>query len=316
MPLTIGVDVGGTKVAAGVVDDDGNILAQQVRPTPSTNAEAIVAAIASAVEELRSSYADVAAVGIGAAGWVDSGRTTVVFAPNLAWRDEPLRDEVAHVVDLPVYVENDANAAAWAEHRFGAGRGEPDVVCITVGTGIGGGIVLGGRLYRGHYGFGGEPGHMRVVPGGRPCGCGQRGCWEQYASGRALVREAQERAESHRAAAARLIELAGGNVQAIAGPQVTVAAREGDALAIECFRIIGRWLGEGLASLTAVLDPGRFVVSGGVSEAGDLLMNPARDAYAAAVTGGSHRPPGDIKLAELGPEAGLVGAADLARSRD
>lgn len=315
MPLTIGVDVGGTKVAAGVVDDDGKILARQLRPTPSTSAELIEAAIASAVTELCSSY-DVTAVGIGAAGWVDAARTTVVFAPNLAWRNEPLRDEVARLVDLPVYVENDANAAAWGEHRFGAGRGESDMVCITVGTGIGSGFVFSGHMYRGHYGFGAEAGHMRVVPDGRPCGCGQRGCWEQYASGRALVREAQERAETRGAAAARLLELAAGDVKSITGPHVTTAASEGDPLAVECFRVIGRWLGQGLASLAAILDPGRFVISGGVSEAGDLLVKPAREAYAEVVTGGEHRPPGDIRLAELGPDAGLVGAADLARVRD
>jgi glucokinase len=192
--LAIGVDVGGTKVAAGVVDEDGRVIADLRRPTPSTDAGAVEQTIADLVHELRRTH-DVVAVGIGAAGFIDADRSTVLFAPNLAWRDEPLRDEVAKLVGLPVVVENDANAAAWGEYRFGAGRGQTTLVCVTVGTGIGGGIVLGGSLFRGTFGIGGEFGHLQVVLDGRRCGCGQTGCWEQYCSGRALLHEAREIAD-------------------------------------------------------------------------------------------------------------------------
>jgi glucokinase len=311
--LAIGVDVGGTKVAAGVVDEDGRILNQLRRPTPSHSPDDVERAIAEVVAELRKEH-EVTAVGIGAAGFVDHERSTVLFAPNLAWRDEPLRDAVQALIDLPVVVENDANAAAWAEHRFGAGRGEEDLVCVTVGTGIGGGIVLDGALYRGRWGIGAEFGHMKLVPGGRRCGCGQEGCWEQYCSGRALLREAREVADVRPGLGARLLELGHGTPEGITAPAVTSAAREGDPAALECVRIVGEALGQGLADLAAVLDPGAFVVGGGVADAGELLLDPARRVFSERLTGGSHRPVAPILLAALGNDAGLVGAADLARS--
>src|ERR1700712_2327216 len=203
--LTIGVDVGGTKVLAGVVDEKGPTLASSVLPTPSNSPPETADAIAAAVTEFRLQY-EVEAVGIGAAGWIDETRSRVRFAPNLAWRDEPLRAIVEARIGLPVVVENDANAAAWGEYRFGAGRGHTHLILITVGTGIGCGIILDGQLYRGRFGVGGEPGHVRVVPDGRRCGCGNRGCWEQYCSGRALEREAREIVAASAAAGAGLLE--------------------------------------------------------------------------------------------------------------
>jgi glucokinase len=309
--LAIGIDIGGTKVAAGVVDESGHLLAQARRRTPSRDPEHLVDVVSEIVRQLLSEH-EVTAIGVGAAGFVDANRATVLFAPNLAWRDAPLRDEISSRVDLPVVVENDANAAAWGEYRFGAGEEQPDVVVLTIGTGIGAGLILDGKLYRGRFGIAGEPGHVRVVPGGRQCGCGNFGCWEQYCSGTALVRAAREIATERPDDARRLLELAE-NVEAIDGPVVTRAAQEGDAAAIDCFEEIGRWLGQGIADLSAVLDPGRFVIGGGVSDAGDLLLRPARDTYAAALTGRGHRPTADIVPARLGAEAGLIGAADLAR---
>jgi glucokinase len=211
-----------------------------------------------------------------------------------------------------VVIENDANAAAWGEYRYGAGGDQQNVVVLTIGTGIGGGLILGGELYRGSFGIAGEPGHARVVPGGRQCGCGNYGCWEQYCSGNALVRAARELATERPDDARRLLELAG-SVEEIDGPVVTRAAREGDPAALDCFQEIGRWLGQGMADLAAVLDPGRFIVGGGVGEAGPLLLAPARETYAAVLTGRGHRPLADIVPATLGAEAGLIGAADLAR---
>jgi glucokinase len=313
MALTIGVDVGGTKVAAGVVDDRGRILEQVRRPTPSTNPEQTAEVIAEVVGLLKGKYDEVKAVGVGAAGFVDETRATVQFAPNLAWRDEPIREKVEQRVELPVVVENDANAMAWGEARFGAGRGERFLVCVTLGTGIGGGIVVDGGLYRGRFGIGGEIGHFRVVPDGRRCGCGNRGCWEQYASGNALVAEARELARVSPALAGRLLELGNGRPEGISGPEVTQAAREGDPAALECFRTIARWTGQGLADLTAILDPGVFIIGGGLSDAGDLLLDPVRTAFESALTGRGHRPVAEVRIAELGSAAGIVGAADLAR---
>jgi glucokinase len=238
-----------------------------------------------------------------------------MFAPNLAWRDEPLRKRVEDLVGLPVIMENDANAGVWAELTFGSARGYKDVVMLAVGTGIGCGIVIDGKLYRGRWGMAGEPGHYRVVPDGRLCGCGNRGCLEQYASGSALVAEAREFARRRPAGAIRLLQLGGGSPEGIGGPQVTLAAQEGDPAALRCFQTVGTWLGQGMADLAAILDPGCFVIGGGVSEAGDLLITPARAAFERALTGRGYRPFADVKLAQLGPDAGLVGAAALARLR-
>lgn len=190
MGLTIGVDIGGTKIAAGVVDEEGNILSTHKVPTPTTP-EAIVDAIASAVEGARVGH-EIVAVGIGAAGYVNRQRSTVYFAPNIDWRQEPLKEKVEARVGLPVVVENDANAAAWGEYKFGGGKGHRNVICITLGTGLGGGIIIGNKLRRGHFGVAAEFGHIRMVPDGLLCGCGSQGCWEQYASGRALVRYAKQ----------------------------------------------------------------------------------------------------------------------------
>lgn len=312
MELTIGVDVGGTKIAAGVVDPDGTILEQVRISTPATTAQAVEEGIVEAVLRLTASHT-VAAVGVAAAGFVDEKRSMLRFAPNLPMAERPLRDIVGPRVGLPVVVENDANAAAWGEHRFGGGRGSTDVVLITVGTGLGGGIVLDGRLLRGAFGIAGEFGHVRMVPGGIPCGCGNRGCWEQYTSGSALIREARALARTQPDKAARLLELAGGDPESLTGTMVTQAGFEGDPAAVSLLGELGRWLGEGIADIANVLDPAVVVVGGGVCEAGDLLLEPARQAYAALLSAGAHRPHLQIVAAELGNDAGLIGAADLAR---
>ena len=310
--LSIGVDIGGTKVAAGVVDVEGRVLARARRVTPFRDPKAVAETIAEVVSVLREEH-DVVAVGIGAAGFVDSDRSKVLFAPHLAWRNEPLRDAVAEAVGLPVVVENDANAAAWAEWRFGEGRGETHLVCVTLGTGIGGGIVSDGRVQRGRHGMAGEFGHMVVVPDGHRCECGNRGCLEQYASGNVLGREARELARVGSPVTVPLMERVGGDVDLLVGPLLTEAARDGDPCAVELFEEVGRWLGIGLANLAAALDPGVFVIGGGVSDAGELLLRPARESFRRTLTGRGFRPEPRIVKAALGPEAGLVGAADLAR---
>ncbi len=311
---TIGVDVGGTKIAAGLVDAEGQLLATERTESPAKHPHEIVRTIGGLVDKLRGDV-EVEAVGVSAAGFVDKARATVLFAPNLAWRDEPLKDLLEKETGLPVVVENDANAAAWGEFVVGAGADIDDLLMLTIGTGVGGGVVLDGDLMRGGFGIAAEVGHIRLVPDGVPCGCGNRGCLESYASGRALVRRSREEATADPAAAAVVLEEAGGSADKITGPLVTAAAQRGDPFAVARFRELGDWLGQGIAVLAAVLDPTVVVVGGGVGEAGELLLEPARRSFEANVTGHGHRPLLQIRESQLGNAGGMVGAADLARRR-
>ncbi|MGJ9411988.1 ROK family glucokinase [Aeromicrobium sp. CF4.19] len=309
--LAIGIDIGGTKIAAGVVDEDGQVLARTRVDTPTTEPDAVVEAISEVTELLRTDH-HVTSIGIGAAGFVDASQSTVVFAPHLAWRNEPLRDRASRRTGLPVLVDNDANASGWAEWRFGAAQNVPDLVLITLGTGIGGALVIDGQPYRGRFGIAGEFGHMRVVPDGRPCECGNRGCWEQYASGRVLARAARAAVEEDTDIGRRLLELAG-SIERVEGWHLTELAALGEASSTETIAEVGHWLGVGMADLAAVFDPGMFVIGGGVSDAGELLLAPARTAFSQQLTGRGYRPEPLIVRAHLGPEAGLIGAADMAR---
>jgi glucokinase len=311
--LTIGVDIGGTKVLGAVVDRNGEVLAQSRQDTPAADTAEIVRRVVSVIRELRESH-EVGSIGVGAAGWIDVSRSTILFAPNLAWRNEPLRDLIQAEVDIPILMENDGNVAAWAEFTFGAARDADDsMVLITVGTGIGSGIVLGGNLVRGANGIAAEIGHVVTVPGGHLCGCGRLGCLEQYASGNALVRYAQQSAKDDPESATALLGLAGGAVEAINGPLVTRAARAGDPASLAAFDQIGYWLASGLADLVQVLDPQVIVIGGGVIEAGDLLMAPVRRYFDEALAQRGRLPVGEVRPALLGNKAGVVGAADLAR---
>jgi glucokinase len=310
--LACGIDVGGTKIAGGVVDVDGRILEELKVESPAEDTDAIEDAIGDLVAELSVRH-EIERVGVGAAGYVDKGRGTVLFAPNLAWRDVDLRAALEDRVDRPVVVENDANAAAWGEFTFGAGKDVDDLLLVTVGTGVGGGVVLDGRLHRGAFGVAAEVGHLRIVPNGALCGCGNHGCLEAYGSGTALVRETRAAITSGAPGAADLLERAGGDVEKIDGPFISEAAADGDPLATEQLTRLSTWLGEGIASISAVLDPAVVVVGGGVSEAGDLLIDPLRDAFERSITGREHRPVAEIRPAELGNRAGMIGAADLAR---
>lgn len=253
------------------------------------------------------------AVGVGAAGFVTADRSTVAFAPHLSWRQEPLQRALTGRLAMPVFVENDANAACWAESRFGAARNRSHVVMVNLGTGIGGAIIAAGVVQRGEFGIAGEFGHMQMVPGGHRCECGNRGCWEQYASGNALVREARSMIAAGSPLAADLAARAGSNPAALTGPMITDAAHDGDATAAELLAEIGGWLGVGLANLANAFDPGLFVIGGGVSAAADFLLVPARESFGRSLTGRGYRPQADIVQADLGNEAGLIGAADLAR---
>jgi glucokinase len=303
----IGLDCGGTKVAGVLVDEDGEVLARGSAETPASDADAIMKTIFQVAEELRAD-GRAEAIGIGAAGMVDFAAGTMRWAPNLAWEELPIRDRVSEQMDLRCVVDNDANAAAWGEYRFGAARGFRHVLMVTVGTGIGGGIIADGALYRGAHGFGGEIGHVIVEPGGPECGCGNRGCWEQVASGNAIDRLGRLAAESRPESA--IARLAGGDP--VTGRHVEQAAQEGDPTATRIFADVGRRLGEGIAGLVNILDPEAVVIGGGVAAAGELLFAPARTAFLASVEAPDHRPDVPLLLAALGNDAGAIGAAALA----
>ena len=313
MAYSIGVDVGGTKVLGGVVDADGNVLAHARRETPIQGGVELTQAIADVAREWMDDFA-IESVGMSAAGFVSSDRKTMLATPNIAgWNGVNLDRELSAIIGLSVVSENDANAAAWGEARFGAGRGEDHLMLLTIGTGIGGGIVVDGELYRGAFGIAAEFGHMRVVPEGHLCGCGARGCFEQYASGNALLRHAREAVSASPEVARNLLSLGDGTVAGMTGKHITDAAREGDAVALAAFNTTAQWLGAGIASLSVLLDPACVIIGGGVIDAGEILLAPTRAAVERYMPFAGKHPTPRIIAAQLGNEAGLVGAADLAR---
>lgn len=314
MTHTIGLDVGGTKIAGGVMDEAGQLVHTGRIDTPAQDPAAIITGCAELVATLSQESGVAAdAVGVACAGFLDADRSTVLFAPNLAWRDEPLRDRLSGLLGLPVIIENDGNAAAWGEFTHGAAEEADGMMLLTVGTGVGGGAVVRGKLLRGGYGMAAEFGHVRMVPGGLRCGCGNRGCLESYASGSALVRTARELVRAGGVDAIALTERCGGDADRLEGTDVTALAEEGDIASIELFADLGTWLGEGAASIGAVLDPDVVVIGGGVSAAKDLLLEPARTAFRRNLIGRGHRPEPEVVLATLGNQAGVIGAAELAR---
>lgn len=307
----IGIDIGGTKIAGAVVDELGVIVREDRVPTDASRPEEIENAVVAMIQRLSDGPEEIAGAGVAAAGFIDAAQSTVYYAPNINWRHEPFREKLEKRIDLPVLIENDANAAGWAEFRFGAGRLVSDMVILTIGTGVGGAIVSNDRLFRGGFGAGAEVGHMRVVPDGLPCGCGAHGCIEQYGSGRALQRMANALAD------------AGGIGQALAdvrartgtltGADISALIMSGDPGALAALRELGDWLGQACASLGAVLDPQLFVFGGGVAQAGELLLEPIRLAYLENLPARGYHPEPEFKIAELVNDAGVVGAADLAR---
>lgn len=306
--LALGIDVGGTKTAIGLVDETGGIVRQQSLPT-RTSPRAGLSEVAEVVGEWRDLPAP-HSVGLVVPGLVSNGM--VRAAANLGgWVDEPLDALLTEVFASPAVVANDAQAAAWGEYVHGAAGG-PNLVALTLGTGLGGGLVLGGRPYLGE-GFAGEVGHVRLVEGGRVCACGQRGCWERYSSGSAVVLEVLERMDRDGAAPTSLPRTDD------AGPEITARtvvahARAGDSLSLAAVEAVGRRLGEGLAALVNVLDPTSVVIGGGLAAAADLLLPPARSALEHGILGGTSRRSPRLRVARLGAAAGMVGAAALARA--
>ena len=284
--LKVGIDIGGTKIAGGVVDDDGNIV-EKLRVDTPVDTRALADAVVDMARHFGAAY-DVAAVGVAAAGFIDRDRATVIHAPNIAWRNEPLKATLESRIDVPVIIENDANAAGWAEFRFGAGRDVEHMVMLTMGTGVGGAVVIGGELFRGGHGIGAELGHIRFTRDGLPCGCGQNGCLEQYASGRALQREANAIADGGGIGAALAALRA--EKGSISGPAVSRLVLAGDPGAVEALRRVATALGEACGGFQAVLDPELFVIGGGVAQLGEDLLGPVRIAYETSLPGYGDRP--------------------------
>lgn len=311
----IGIDIGGTKIAGAVVDELGAIVAHDRRPTSATDTQLIEDTVVEMVQHLTAGELakgePIAAVGVAAAGFIDASQSTVYYAPNISWRNEPFREKLERRLEVPIIIENDANAAGWAEFRFGAGRLVSDMVILTIGTGVGGAIVSGDRLFRGGFGAGAELGHLRMVPGGLPCGCGAHGCIEQYGSGRALLRIAGELADA--GGIGRELASLRTRDGELTGLHVAELVQAGDPGALSAVRTLGGWLGQACASLSAVLDPQLFVIGGGVAQSGDVLLDPIRAAFLEHLPARGYHPEPEFAIAELVNDAGVVGAADLAR---
>ncbi len=306
MRYTLGVDIGGTKILGAVVDEKGTILSKIRFPTdPSRGLDALPEAVD---QFLAEAIQPIEAIGLAVAGFVDHPSGRVAFAPNLTFSNPAVGEDLAHEYGLPVVVENDANAAAWAENQFGAGKGTRHMLMLTVGTGIGGGIIADGNLYRGNRGYAAEFGHIPVSLDGPKCNCGSRGCLETMASGRALARMAQERAAKW--PDSQVLRLAGGDAEHVTGAMVGEAADTRDPFAMELLADLGRWLGVGLTGLAHAFDPEVIVVGGGVLEEGEAVLGAARDELNENFRGRVD-PPGVVS-ASLGNDAGVVGAAQLA----
>ncbi|HKH41704.1 MAG TPA: ROK family protein [Solirubrobacterales bacterium] len=305
---TIGVDLGGTKMAVGVVDSEQKVHYQGKEPSTGLSEEKVVEELAEELLEAKQARPDVLAAGLGIPATIDRDRGVAIHAVNLTITDVPIRDLMRERLGLPVYVDNDANVAALAEFLYGAGRGAKDVVLLTIGTGIGGGLILDGEVYRGSTGAAAELGHIVIEEDGPKCqgNCPNHGCVEALASGTAIAKAGKEAAERNPDSALGKA-LADGP---IVGRTVTELALAGDGPAREVVAQAGRHIGVALSSLANIFDPDVFVIGGGVSAVGDLLLDPAREELRSrALPPQNGRP---VKLAELGPDAGIVGAAAMA----
>ncbi|MFH0410936.1 ROK family protein [Corynebacterium sp. L4756] len=300
--LAIGFDIGGTNIRAGVVDAEGQVLDTREAATPKHAAD-LEESIEKLVTELRVDH-DIQAVGLAVAGFIDPTCTTVRFAPHLPWRNAPVRDSIQERIGLPVRLEHDANSAAWGENRFGAGKEAQDWVFFAIGTGIGATLMAKGEIYRGAFGTAPEFGHLTVVPGGRECSCGKAGCLERYASGTALPDIAVDLGSKYESSLPVVPT----------GEEIVAAARAGDPLGIAVMEEFGTWLGQGLAMVADVLDPELIVLGGGVSRASDLYLDIARQGMQDNIVGAGYRQVAELKVADLGSQAGMIGAADLARA--
>jgi glucokinase len=309
----VGIDIGGTKIAGALVDDAGTIIQELRVPSPIDDSRSMVDAIAAVIDELIAGH-KVVGVGVAAAGFISADREIMFHSPNIAaWRNEPLKSRIQKKISLPVLLENDANAAGWAEFRFGAGRGSNSMIMLTIGTGVGGAVISEGQLLKGGFGIGGELGHVVSIPGGRDCGCGLKGCIETYASGTALLQAARDLAESSDPKGSRLRELSSEH-GLLSGEQVFQAVLEDDPGALQLILELGQHLGTSIGSIfVPLLDPELVVIGGGVSAVGERLLEPIRSNYSKSMPAKGYRPELKIVKAQFLNQSGLIGAADLAR---
>ena len=304
----IGMDLGGTKLLTGVVDSDRKVLHESRETSRGATEDEIVAALIGEIEEAREARPNAIAAGIGIPCTIDRKRGVAINAVNLEITDVPIRDLVGERTGLPIYIDNDANLAALAEHRFGVARGAENAIMLTIGTGIGGGLILNRELYRGTTGAAAELGHVVVDENGPPCQgtCPNRGCVETMASGTALARDGTAAArENPDSALAKALQKG-----PLDGRAVTEAALAGDAAARKVVGAAGRHLGVAMASLANIFDPDVIVVGGGVSAVGDLMLDPAREELASRALPPMNRT--QVRLAAMGPDAGMIGAATMA----
>ena len=313
MSLDIGIDVGGTKVLAGVVDSDGKIIEKIRRETPIEGGSSLTAVIAEMANDLKSKH-EVSGIGVCSAGFFAPDRRSIIANPNIAnWNGVALADDLEKLIGRPVVLENDANAAAWGERQFGAGAAADELVLLTIGTGLGGGLITNGRIFRGARGSAAEFGHMRAVPEGHLCGCGLRGCYEQYASGTALLRHAREAISASPELSRALLARGNGTLDGLTGEHLTAAAKDGDPVATAAFNSTGHWIGVLVATLEAALDPAKVVIGGGVIAAGEILLKPIRESMAQHSLFRGRRSVPELVAATLGNDAGLIGVANLTR---
>ena len=308
--LTIGIDIGGTKISAGVVDSSGNLIDSSRISTPTEGGKELILAVINLIKELKEKH-EIKGIGISIAALISSDYGTIVGAPNIANLSKlNFVNEIKAEFKLPIVVENDANSAIWAEFKFGNAKGLNPVMFFIIGTGVGGGLVIDGKLFKGANGIGAEFGHMCVVPNGLLCGCGSKGCIEQYASGGALIRYANEAIIDNPQGSETLLSFGEGK---LTGSGLTKAAKAGNELALAAFNKQADWLGLACASYSLIIDPEAIIIGGGVADAGELFLAPVREAMRKYMPFAESHVPPKIIAAKFGNDAGLIGAADLVR---
>jgi glucokinase len=308
--LTIGIDIGGTKISTGVVDSSGNLIDSSKCSTPAEGGKELISTVVNLVKELNKKH-EIKGIGISIAALISSDYGTIVGAPNIANLSKlNFANEIKEEFKLPIIIENDANAAMWAEFKFGNAKGLNPVMFFIIGTGVGGGLVIDGKLFKGANGIGAEFGHMCVVPNGILCGCGAKGCIEQYASGGALIRYANEALLANPDKSEEVLNFGEGK---LSGTALTKAAKAGNELALAAFSKQADWLGLACASYSLIIDPQAIIIGGGVVDAGELFLAPVRAAMRKYMPFAESHVPPKIIAAKFGNDAGLIGAADLVR---
>ena len=309
--LTIGIDIGGTKISAGVVDSSGNLIDSSRCSTPTEGGKELISSVINLIKEFNKKY-EIKGIGISIAALISSDYGTIVGAPNIANLSKlNFVNEIKEEFELPIIIENDANAAMWAEFKFGNAKSLNPVMFFIIGTGVGGGLVIDGKLFKGANGIGAEFGHMCVVPNGLLCGCGSKGCIEQYASGGALIRYANEALLANPDKSEEVLSFGEGK---LSGTALTKAAKAGNELALAAFSKQADWLGLACASYSLIIDPQAIIIGGGVVDAGELFLAPVRAAMRKYMPFAESHVPPKITAAKFGNDAGLIGAADLVRA--